>query len=361
MSRPFSTFLLRIGWAQLFLALLTSGCGHDPSPSELLLKAVKEGDTELVKAYLNSGVDVNAAAGGRTALTLAASHDEPVMVALLLSRGANPNARSVEPEGTSQCTPLECAFTLATEVNARLLEAGADPNLYVRHPPLIRAISGINSNVELVRLLLKHHANPNVTSEEGKTAAEIAMNDVRQFSPKGIFGGAAILKLLLEAGATSPPLTEREKHEQSTAAAVRHDLDAVRHIDLDPYNVTFGNLRELFTSKPTVDHSTKNATRLSWCRGAVAATFYTPTRREVSDSERPIELEILPPLQASIHGIRLGMTVDDYHGWDAGGLSQRSYYMRYGSEFEIFVREEQSSRRIVKVFASDNRYSTFPR
>jgi RNA polymerase sigma factor (sigma-70 family) len=91
-----------------------------------LIRAAERGELEIVKLLLDAGADVDGACGcraGETPLWAAAAADYPQVVAYLLERGANPNARG--PRGH---TALHIAAMRGWPHLARaLLEHGADP------------------------------------------------------------------------------------------------------------------------------------------------------------------------------------------------------------------------------------------
>ncbi|HSA20963.1 MAG TPA: ankyrin repeat domain-containing protein, partial [Myxococcota bacterium] len=107
------------------LGLLAAGCGHAG------LEAARQGDLEGLKAWLDSGPELEAAVGprGGTVVHAAALAGQPEAIALLLSRGARPDTLD---EGGD--TPL-CLVARQKEprnggaVAAALLSNKADPNL----------------------------------------------------------------------------------------------------------------------------------------------------------------------------------------------------------------------------------------
>ena len=114
-------------------AVLLAGCGepqqsanpvaHQSDPiSEVdsaLLDAAKEGNIEAVKQHLANGADVNAKDDGWTPLHNAAGYSTKEMVELLISNGANVNAKNEDG-----WTPLHDAAT--KEVAELLIDKGAD-------------------------------------------------------------------------------------------------------------------------------------------------------------------------------------------------------------------------------------------
>ena len=92
------------------------------------------------------------------------------------------------------CTgPLSGGENTQFDTARRLLELGADPNIYRNSTPLHQASScGL---LEVVRLLLSYGAKVNVKDKEGKTPFQVAASK----------GHHEITELLLEHGAVPPP------------------------------------------------------------------------------------------------------------------------------------------------------------
>lgn len=95
--------------------------------NRLLEDAVRRDQADTVQMLLDAGAAIDARfASGSTALYEAALKGDDAMVSLLVSRGANVNAREI----TSGTTPLYAAAAFGREeAVATLLLWGADPNL----------------------------------------------------------------------------------------------------------------------------------------------------------------------------------------------------------------------------------------
>lgn len=88
--------------------------------------AVGWGDLEAVQAFLERGMDINAAdADGNTGLHVAADKKDEVMVRFLIVAGADPNLQ--DDRGNSPL--MLAAANNDPRIASLLLEAGADPFL----------------------------------------------------------------------------------------------------------------------------------------------------------------------------------------------------------------------------------------
>lgn len=182
----------RTGEAAGVKALLARGAqinakepGHDQTA---LMWAAAQGHPEAVEALLKAGADVHARSrsyiqtvtsevtqragreelnydvprGGSTAILFAARSGDPQSVRLLVAAGADVNDQL--PDGAS-------ALVVAThsgnhEVAKTLIEMGADVNgAAVGYAPLHAAV--LRSNLDLVKALLAHNANPNLPMTRG--------------------------------------------------------------------------------------------------------------------------------------------------------------------------------------------------
>ena len=141
------------------LARSTDGFG-----STALMHAAASASIAVMRTLIDAGADV-AAANSRSATALHWAHPDAAKAALLLSKGAAVDAKTVEGR-----TPLYVAATLAagTASMQLLLEAGADANAetVVGATPLFPAA---NTSAEMTKVLLGKGANPNHTSKSGAT------------------------------------------------------------------------------------------------------------------------------------------------------------------------------------------------
>ena len=142
---------------------------------------------EIVKTLLASGADVNAQRSGWTPLLCAVSHGNNDIVAMLLSRGADLNART----DTGMTALARAIYDGRLQVFRMLLEAGADVNSRdgEGYTPLMRSARG---KPAFVSALLKKGAELNALNARGETALTIAKQ-----SPHN----ELIVKMLLRKGA----------------------------------------------------------------------------------------------------------------------------------------------------------------
>src|SRR5262249_35716229 len=126
-----------------------------------LFDAIRNGRSALVRVLAASASDVNVPdAVGDTPLMYAALYGDPETVALLLNRGADPNAKS-----PSHTTALMLGVGSLAKVQL-LVDRGADVNArsITGRTPLLIAASRSGSG-EVVRYLLAHGANINDKDE----------------------------------------------------------------------------------------------------------------------------------------------------------------------------------------------------
>lgn len=112
-----------------------------------LFQAAREGNTELLRAFLSAGAPVALTnAAGDSLLMLAAYHGQVDAVRLILEHGASADAANDRGQ-----TPLAgAAFKGYTDVARALLEAGADPDA---GQPSARAAAQMFARTEILDLL----------------------------------------------------------------------------------------------------------------------------------------------------------------------------------------------------------------
>jgi ankyrin repeat protein len=175
--------------------------GIEFTPKAFVASAKEKLDTELIKIFLDAGMDPNARGdSGETALMHAANSGNDAGVELLLKSGAS--IALVDDKGQ---TALHWAAQgpFGSKCVALLLDHRADPNS--RTPkgvtPLMEAVivppfGGLSRDLgmtfsDTVKILLDHGADANAKTEDGFTVLMKA----------GVGGDPIVVKLLLERGA----------------------------------------------------------------------------------------------------------------------------------------------------------------
>jgi ankyrin repeat protein len=177
-----------------------------------LLAAASANDLEMVRLFVEKGVDVNAAtAKGDTPLQFAAGAGNLAMVKLLLSKGADVNAATTGalqvrkgPIGLNHLTPLLYAAPYGTpELVKTLIDAGAKVNAQdIRGmTPLMLAVASETQNPDVVRLLLEKGADVRTKSLLDETALDWARK----------YGNPEVIGLLQKAGGEAAQNSEREE------------------------------------------------------------------------------------------------------------------------------------------------------
>lgn len=137
-----------------------------------LVQSAYGGNLEEVEVLVAKGADVNVRdQKKRTPLIFAASNGHTSIVEFLFSKGADINAR----DSGGQTALLYASKRSFNETAAFLLENGAEVNVQSKKrgiTPLMLAAGW--GNLELVRMLLDHGADANLTDIFGKTAKSLA-------------------------------------------------------------------------------------------------------------------------------------------------------------------------------------------
>ena len=165
-----------------------------------LMLAAREGEVELARLLLAAGADVNAVAGdGKNALATAIFNGNYDVASFLVDNKADVNNADAQ-----RFTPLYWAVdrrNMETAPNfpwmvtqdplpliRKLLDAGANPNALVNRTPRARMREGsprivfatplmraaFAADLELVKLLLSHGADPKIISSDGETMVSAA-------------------------------------------------------------------------------------------------------------------------------------------------------------------------------------------
>ncbi len=228
-----------------------------------LMLAAREGHVELSRVLVGAGADVNAAAGdGKTALAMAIFNGNYEVASVLVDSKADVNTADAQ-----RFTPLFWAVdrrNMETAPNfpwmvtldplpliRKMLDAGANPNALVNNTPRARMREGsprivfatalmraaFAADLELVKLLLDHGADPKIISRDSENMLSAAAglgfvhgyhrgkspeerlqvvklfvelgNDINHYDDYGItplmaagnFGNVPIIQYLIDAGA----------------------------------------------------------------------------------------------------------------------------------------------------------------
>jgi ankyrin repeat protein len=141
-------------------ALLIASGSVDGSTSGQFTIVNPSGHEAVALLLLDRGADPNATdAFGITPLHAAVRNDRRELARALLMRGANPNARLLKPR----------PGIMFGDVDERLWDPGATPLV----------VAAKAANVELMKLLVAHGADPSLTSTDGTTALMAAAGVAR--------------------------------------------------------------------------------------------------------------------------------------------------------------------------------------
>lgn len=142
-----------------------------------VFKAVKEGNTDAVKAFLNAGdhdARINKYYFGKriTLLQAAIHHNQEEVLKMLIEEGANVNMLS------DNKTPLMHAISKDNLYFVSILiDYGADINGLNRQKKSPLFYCAKNDNIEIAKVLIENGAKVNIKDRKGRTAAEYALKN----------------------------------------------------------------------------------------------------------------------------------------------------------------------------------------
>ncbi len=145
-----------------------------------LIHASTAGHTDVVEVLVNAGADANVMDSfGNTALLLACEKGYIEIVKLLLDGGANINQRvhTTVVFVKSTHAPLTKAFdNKHIEIMELLLASGADIDIRDEKDRTILMKASKNGDVEMVKFLVDNKASIDAKDNSGKTAVDVAPN-----------------------------------------------------------------------------------------------------------------------------------------------------------------------------------------
>lgn len=171
---------------------------NDPPRNDELVQAANAGDLATVKLLIESGADPNCVDRHGMGPLL---NFHPEVTRYLLAHGADPDAQRNE-----NISPVIIGVSGNFECLRLMVEAGADVNRASEHngETVLHAVAG-GTDVEPVRFLLEHGANPNACTKPGmRTYALWRDARVRGETPlhrAAAWGSPEVIQMLLNAGA----------------------------------------------------------------------------------------------------------------------------------------------------------------
>jgi hypothetical protein len=210
---------------------------EDPSPRPLLQPpppparpppplfiAASNGGTEVVEVLLDNGVPVDARdeESGGTALIAASAAGEFDTVSLLLDRGADPNARTLNAFSALMFASAFGHFPVTTLLIASGAEVNVQNNL--GNAPLQLAAHN-SGDTDTVVLLLNKGANIDARSNDGWTALIDAIDMNHVAAAKVLIERGANVNLAAQTGWTALMASAVKGHADLAAMLIAHGAD----------------------------------------------------------------------------------------------------------------------------------------
>lgn len=174
--------------------------GRDKDGFTALIHAAERNHVPTVLALLKAGANIELSVeGGFAPLSLAIESQKFLAAKALIEQGASVNVAA----GTEHVTPLMVAASQATvgeaakeierrqglrstDIASALIEHGADVNAVNAHGVTALMIAAARGNIPMLGLLLEAGADPARKSEAGKTALDIAHDNLNEDAVKSI-------------------------------------------------------------------------------------------------------------------------------------------------------------------------------
>jgi len=174
--------------------------GTDADGFTALIHAAERNHVPSIRALVAARADLEKSVdGGFGPLSLAIESGKLLAAKALIELGANVNAAS----GTDRVTPImvtasqlavgEAAKQIelrqglrSTDIASALIERGADVNTANAHGVTPLMIAAARGNIPMLGLLLEAGANPELKSEAGKTAIDVARENLNEDAVKSI-------------------------------------------------------------------------------------------------------------------------------------------------------------------------------
>ena len=174
--------------------------GRDKDGFTALIHAAERNHVATIRALVAAGADLEASVdGGFGPLSLAIESGKFLAAKALIEIGANVNAVA----GTDRITPIMVAASQlavgesakeierrqglrSTDIATALVERGANVNAANAHGVTALMIASARGNIPMLGLLLEAGADPNLKSKAGKTAIDIAHENLNEDAVKSI-------------------------------------------------------------------------------------------------------------------------------------------------------------------------------
>lgn len=174
--------------------------GRDKDGFTALIHAAERNHVATIRALVAAGADLEASVdGGFGPLSLAIESGKFLAAKALIEVGANVNAVA----GSDRITPIMVAASQlavgenakeierrqglrSTDIATALVERGANVNAVNAHGVTALMIASARGNIPMLGLLLEAGADPNLKSKAGKTAIDIARENLNEDAVKSI-------------------------------------------------------------------------------------------------------------------------------------------------------------------------------